>query len=76
MSRAQPLRAREMLAGCMLGEEPRLELIPVRRTAGNECEPLAGEEADKVLRYVAEVSAVRSTTVSVQSGIASVTVGA
>ncbi|MEU0530119.1 CapA family protein [Amycolatopsis tolypomycina] len=65
-----------LLAGCMLGEEPRLELIPVRRNADNECEPLAGDEADKVLRYVAEVSALRSAKVTVQSGIASVVVGA
>ncbi|SFW57618.1 CapA family protein [Amycolatopsis australiensis] len=61
-----------LLAGCMLGDEPRLELIPVRRNAGNECEPLAGEDAAKVLRYVAEVSALRSTTVTVRDGIASV----
>lgn len=61
-----------LLAGCMLGDEPRLELIPVRRNADNECEPLAGEEAAKVLRYVAEASALRSTTVSVRDGIASV----
>jgi poly-gamma-glutamate synthesis protein (capsule biosynthesis protein) len=65
-----------LLAGCMFGDEPRLELIPVRRNADNECEPLAGDEADKVLRYVAEVSALRSTTVTVQNGIASVLVGA
>ncbi|WP_206789356.1 CapA family protein [Amycolatopsis sp. MtRt-6] len=65
-----------LLAGCMLGDEPRLELIPVRRNADNECEPLAGDEADKVLRYVAEVSALRSTKVTVQNGIASVSVGA
>jgi len=65
-----------LLAGCMFGDEPRLELIPVRRNAGNECEPLAGDEAGKVLRYVAEVSALRSTTVSVRDGIASVPVGA
>ncbi|MEU5259955.1 CapA family protein [Amycolatopsis sp. NPDC021455] len=65
-----------LLAGCMFGDEPRLELIPVRRNADNECEPLAGEEADKVLRYVAEVSALRSTTVTVRDGIASVPVGA
>ncbi|MDS0133868.1 MULTISPECIES: CapA family protein [unclassified Amycolatopsis] len=65
-----------LLAGCMLGDEPRLELIPVRRNAANECEPLGGDEADKVLRYVAEVSTLRSTTVTVQSGIASVSVGA
>ncbi|GHG38698.1 MULTISPECIES: CapA family protein [Amycolatopsis] len=65
-----------LLAGCMFGAEPRLELIPVRRNVGNQCEPLAGDEADKVLRYVAEVSALRSTPVSVQSGIASVPVGA
>ncbi len=65
-----------LLAGCMFGDEPRLELIPVRRNAGHECEPLGGDEADKVLRYVAEVSALRSTTVTVQSGIASVFVGA
>jgi poly-gamma-glutamate capsule biosynthesis protein CapA/YwtB (metallophosphatase superfamily) len=61
-----------LLAGCLLGDEPRLELIPVRRNAANECEPLAGEEAGKVLRYLAEVSALRSTTVSVRDGIASV----
>jgi len=70
------LRARHvdgLLAGCMFGDEPRLELIPVRRTADNECEPLAGEEAGKVLRYFAELSAKRSTTVSVRDGIASVT---
>ncbi|MDX3191974.1 CapA family protein [Streptomyces sp. MN03-5084-2B] len=65
-----------LLAGCMFGDEPRLELIPVRRTAGQECEPLAGDEADKVLRYVAEVSALRSAKVTVHSGIASVLVGA
>jgi poly-gamma-glutamate synthesis protein (capsule biosynthesis protein) len=65
-----------LLAGCMFGDEPRLELIPVRRNADNECEPLGGDEADKVLRYVAEVSALRATRVTVQSGIASVSVGA
>ena len=65
-----------LLAGCMFGDEPRLELIPVRRNTGNECEPLAGEEAGKVLRYVAEISALRSTTVTVRDGIASVPVGA
>ncbi|MEU4249778.1 CapA family protein [Amycolatopsis sp. NPDC026612] len=64
-----------LLAGCMLGAEPRLELIPVRRNADNECEPLAGDEAAKVLRYVAEISALRATTVTVQHGIASVAVG-
>jgi poly-gamma-glutamate capsule biosynthesis protein CapA/YwtB (metallophosphatase superfamily) len=64
-----------LLAGCMFGDEPRLELIPVRRNADNECEPLAGDEAGKVLRYVAEISARRSTTVSVRDGIASVLVG-
>jgi len=62
-----------LLAGCLFGDEPRLELIPVRRNADNECEPLAGDEAGKVLRYFAEVSALRSTTVSVRDGIASVT---
>jgi hypothetical protein len=61
-----------LLAGCMFGDEPRLELIPVRRGADNECEPLAGDEAAKVLRYVADVSALRSTTVTVRDGIASV----
>lgn len=65
-----------LLAGCMFGDEPRLELIPVRRTADNECEPLAGDDAAKVLRYVADVSALRSTTVSVRDGIASVHLGA
>jgi poly-gamma-glutamate synthesis protein (capsule biosynthesis protein) len=65
-----------LLAGCMFGDEPRLELIPVRRNADGACEPLAGDEADKVLRYVAEVSALRSTTVTVRDGIASVPVGA
>jgi poly-gamma-glutamate capsule biosynthesis protein CapA/YwtB (metallophosphatase superfamily) len=62
-----------LLAGCMFGDEPRLELIPVRRNADNECEPLAGDEAGKVLRYLADVSALRSTTVAVRDGIASVT---
>lgn len=61
-----------LLAGCMFGDEPRLELIPVRRNADNECEPLSGDEAAKVLRYVADLSALRSTKVSVQDGIASV----
>ncbi|WP_290055339.1 CapA family protein [Amycolatopsis solani] len=61
-----------LLAGCMFGAEPRLELIPVRRNADNECEPLAGDEASKVLRYLADVSALRSTKVSVHEGIASV----
>ncbi|WP_410563531.1 CapA family protein [Amycolatopsis sp. cmx-4-61] len=65
-----------LLAGCMLGDEPRIELIPVRRNADGECEPLAGAEADQVLRYVAEVSAARSAKVTVQSGIASIAVGA
>ncbi|MGW5742339.1 CapA family protein [Amycolatopsis sp. NPDC003861] len=65
-----------LLAGCVFGDEPRLELIPVRRNAANECEPLGGDEADQVLRYVAEVSTLRSSTVTVQSGIASVSVGA
>jgi poly-gamma-glutamate capsule biosynthesis protein CapA/YwtB (metallophosphatase superfamily) len=71
-----PMRGRHLdglLAGCMFGDEPRLELIPVRRNADNECEPLAGDEAGKVLRYVADVSAMHSTTVTVQDGIASVT---
>ena len=62
-----------LLAGCMLGEEPRVELIPVRRTADNECEPLAAEEANQVLQYVAGLSAARSTTLSVRDGLASVT---
>ncbi|MDT7801333.1 MAG: hypothetical protein QOI78_4766 [Actinomycetota bacterium] len=61
-----------LLAGCMFGDEPRLELIPVRRNADNECEPLSGDEAVKVLRHVADASALRSTTVSVRDGIASV----
>jgi poly-gamma-glutamate capsule biosynthesis protein CapA/YwtB (metallophosphatase superfamily) len=61
-----------LLAGCLFGPEPRLELIPVRRDAGNECEPLDSEEAGKVLRYLAELSALRSTTLSVRDGIASV----
>ncbi|WP_103347954.1 CapA family protein [Amycolatopsis sp. CA-128772] len=64
-----------LLAGGMLGDEPRLELIPVRRSPDGECRPLAGEEADKVLRYVADLSALRATRVTVQAGIASVTVG-
>ncbi|MCR6481253.1 CapA family protein [Amycolatopsis sp. OK19-0408] len=61
-----------LLAGCMFGDEPRLELIPVRRNAENDCEPLSGDEATKVLRYVADISALRSTSVSVRDGIASV----
>ncbi|EOD70269.1 CapA family protein [Amycolatopsis vancoresmycina] len=65
-----------LLAGCMLGDEPRLELIPVRRTADGESQALAGDDADKVLRYVADVSALRATKVTVQAGIASVAVGA
>ncbi|WIY04858.1 CapA family protein [Amycolatopsis mongoliensis] len=65
-----------LLAGCMFGDEPRLELIPVRRNADNECVPLAGDEAGKVLRYVADLSARRSTTVTIRDGIASVGVGA
>ncbi|MET8994633.1 CapA family protein [Amycolatopsis sp. NPDC004169] len=69
-------RSDGLLAGCMFGEELRLELIPVRRSADGQCEPLAGDEADMVLRYVADVSAQRSTKVTVQSGIASVSVGA
>ncbi|MEV4142907.1 CapA family protein [Amycolatopsis sp. NPDC049691] len=64
-----------LLAGCMFGDEPRLELIPVRRDADNECVPLAGDEAGKVLQYVADLSARRSTTVSIRDGIASVSVG-
>jgi poly-gamma-glutamate synthesis protein (capsule biosynthesis protein) len=61
-----------LLAGCMFGDEPRLELIPVRRNADNECEPLSGDEAVKVLRHVADVSAKRATTVDIRGGIASV----
>jgi poly-gamma-glutamate capsule biosynthesis protein CapA/YwtB (metallophosphatase superfamily) len=61
-----------LLAGCMFGAEPRLELIPVRRSPGNECEPLAGDEASRVLRHVADVSMLRGTMVTVQDGIASV----
>lgn len=64
-----------LLAGCMFGAEPRLELIPVRRNADNECVPLAGDEAGKVLQYVADLSARRSTTVTIRDGIASVSVG-
>ncbi|WP_372671687.1 CapA family protein [Amycolatopsis kentuckyensis] len=64
-----------LLAGCMFGDEPRLELIPVRRNADNECVPLAGDEAGKVLQYVADLSARRSTTVTIRDGIASVSVG-
>lgn len=64
-----------LLAGCMFGDEPRLELIPVRRNADNECVPLAGDEAGKVLQYVADLSARRSTSVSIRDGIASVSVG-
>ena len=65
-----------LLAGCMFGDEPRLELIPVRRTADGDCQPLAGDDADRVLRYVSEISALRATKVTVQAGIASVSVGA
>lgn len=65
-----------LLAGCMFGAEPRLELIPVRRDADNECVPLAGDEAGKVLQHVADLSARRSTSVSIRDGIASVAVGA
>jgi poly-gamma-glutamate synthesis protein (capsule biosynthesis protein) len=61
-----------LLAGCIFGAEPRIELIPVRRNAGNECEPLEGDEADQVLRYVTDISAQRSTAVTVRDGIASV----
>ncbi|MGW5716165.1 CapA family protein [Amycolatopsis sp. NPDC003865] len=64
-----------LLAGCMFGDEPRLELIPVRRDADNECVPLAGDEAGKVLQYVADLSARRSTSVTIRDGIASVSVG-
>ncbi len=43
-----------LLARYMFGDQPRLELIPVRRNADNQCEPLAGEEAGRVLQYVAD----------------------
>jgi poly-gamma-glutamate synthesis protein (capsule biosynthesis protein) len=56
----------------MLGEEPRVELIPVRRNADGECVPLAGTDAAEVLRRVAELSARRQTTLNVRDGIASV----
>ncbi|MGW4488645.1 CapA family protein [Amycolatopsis sp. NPDC004368] len=61
-----------LLAGCLLGERPRLELIPVRRGEDNECVPLAGEAAAQVLRHVAELSAKRSTKVAVGAGIGTV----
>lgn len=60
-----------LLAGCMFGDEPRVELIPVRRNADNECVPLFGDDAAEVLRKVAELSTERSTTVTVRDGIAS-----
>ncbi len=61
-----------LLAGCMFGDEPRVELIPVRRNADNECVPLAGDDATSVLQRVAELSGQRSTKVTVRDGIASV----
>jgi len=61
-----------LLVGCMIGDEPRVELIPIRRNADNECTPLSGEEATEVLRHVADLSAQRQTTVVVHDGIASV----
>ncbi|HWD02254.1 MAG TPA: CapA family protein [Amycolatopsis sp.] len=61
-----------LLAGCLLGDQPRLELIPVRRGADNECVPLAGEAADAALRHVAELSARRATRVAVGSGMGTV----
>lgn len=60
-----------LLAGCMFGDEPRVELIPVRRNADNECVPLSGDDATEVLRKVAELSEQRSTKVTVRDGIAS-----
>lgn len=61
-----------LMAGCVLGAEPRLELIPVRRGEDNTCAPLAGEAADEALRHVVTLSAARSTRVSVRDGIGSV----
>ena len=60
-----------LLAGCMFGDEPRVELIPVRRNADNECVPLSGDDATEVLRKLAELSEARSTQVTVRDGIAS-----
>ncbi len=60
-----------LLAGCMFGDEPRVELIPVRRNADNECVPLSGDDASEVLRKVAKLSEERSTKVTVRDGIAS-----
>ncbi|MDT8910781.1 CapA family protein [Amycolatopsis sp. PS_44_ISF1] len=70
-----PMRGRHLdglMAGCVLGAEPRLELIPVRRGEDNTCAPLAAAPADAALHHVAALSAARSTRITVRDGIGSV----
>ncbi|MBB4687623.1 CapA family protein [Amycolatopsis jiangsuensis] len=61
-----------LLAGFVLGDRPRLELIPVRRDEDNECLPLTGPEAVTALRRLAHLSARRNTHVAVGDGIGTV----
>ncbi|GAA3558889.1 CapA family protein [Amycolatopsis ultiminotia] len=61
-----------LLAGVVLGDRPRLELIPVRRDESNECVPLTGSEATAALRRVADLSARRDTHVAIGNGVGTV----
>ncbi|ATY15420.1 poly-gamma-glutamate biosynthesis protein [Amycolatopsis sp. AA4] len=61
-----------LLAGCVVGEQMRVELVPIRRDEDNECVPLTGADADEALRRFVELSARRGTTVTVSDGFATV----
>ncbi|MFE3172163.1 CapA family protein [Amycolatopsis sp. NPDC059090] len=61
-----------LLAGCVVGEQMRVELVPIRRDEDNECVPLTGADADDALRRFVELSARRGTNVTVSDGFATV----
>ncbi|MCG3749914.1 MULTISPECIES: CapA family protein [unclassified Amycolatopsis] len=61
-----------LLAGCVVGEQMRVELVPIRRDEDNECVPLTGDDADTALQRFVELSARRGTKVTVSDGFATV----
>ncbi|GAB3353370.1 CapA family protein [Amycolatopsis echigonensis] len=61
-----------LLAGCVVGDQMRVELVPIRRGEDNECVPLTGADADEALRRFVELSARRGTNVTVSDGFATV----
>ncbi|WP_051792408.1 CapA family protein [Amycolatopsis jejuensis] len=61
-----------LLAGCVLGERPWVELVPVRRNEDNECLPLTGSAASEALERLVDLSARQGTKVTVGDGIATV----